>query len=266
MRHPTEEQFVLHHYGELEPAEGAAFERHLDECEGCRRRLADLARELAVVTPAPVPERPADYGTQVWTRLQPRLAAERASSPAGDRWWHFRLPSLGPLAYAAGVAALVLAAFVAGRYWTPAPAPRLADGTPTPAGQAAPASAERVRERILVLEVGQHLERSQAALLEVMNAPGEDGAIDLADDQERVRELVAENRLYRLTAVDAGENGMAAVLDELERTLVEIANSPSRVSGTEFERVRGEIDSQGLIFKVGVLGDSLRRRQVKASI
>ncbi len=263
MRHPTEEQFVLYHYRELEAAESAAVDGHLSGCEGCRHRLAALERELAAVTPVPVPERPADYGARVWARLQPRLAAEPASVPARLPWWRFRLPSIGPLAYAAGVAVLVLAAFVAGRYWTEPPSPGQAAATPG-AGQARqPASAEQVRERILALEVGEHLERSQAALLEVMNAPDEEGSIDLSGDQERVRELVAENRLYRLTAVDAGENGMASVLDELERALVEIANSPSRVSETEFERVRGEIDAQGLVFKVGVLGDSLRRKQAK---
>jgi hypothetical protein len=265
VRHPTEEQFVLHHYRELEAAETAAVESHLGGCEGCRRRLAALERELAAVTPVPVPERPADYGTRVWARLHPRLAAERVSGPARVSWWRFQLPAIGPLAYAAGVAVLVLAAFVAGRYWTRQPASQQA-AAPAAGRAATPVSPELVRARILELEVGEHLERSQAALLEVMNAPDAEGAIDLSNDQERVRDLVAENRLYRLTAVDAGENGMAAVLDELERTLVEIANSPSHVSGTEFERVRGEIDAQGLIFKVGVLGDSLRRKQAKASI
>lgn len=261
MRHPTEEQFVLHHYRELETAESASIDEHLHECEGCRRRLASLERELAVLRPLPVPERPADYGARVWARLQPRLAEEPAARPRP--WWHFSFAAFRPLAYAAGVAVLVAAAFVAGRYWTPGPAPQRAAGTPA-AGQAAQAaSAERIRERILVLEVGEHLERSQAALLEVMNAPDQEGAIDLSGDQERVRELVAENRLYRLTAIDAGENGMAAVLDDLERALVEIANSPSRLSETDFERVRGEIDAQGLIFKVGVLGDSLRQRQAR---
>ena len=287
VRHPTDEQFVLYHYGELDEAEGAAFRSHIRECEGCQRQLATLGRELAAVRPVSIPERPADYGARVWARLQPRLADQRAreSKPA-RRWWPFGAVALRPLAYAAGLAVLVVAAFVAGRYWAPAPAPeQVASGTPassTPStepgsepelagappgaqGSTAAAAVAGVRERILVLEVGEHLERSRAALLEVMNAPDEDGAIDLSADQERVRDLVAENRLYRLSAIDAGENGMAAVLDDLERALVEIANGPSRVSETEFEHVRGEIDAQGLIFKVGILGETLRQRQAKGS-
>ena len=260
MRHPTEEQLVLYHYHDLEAAEAARLDEHLHGCEGCSRRLAALDRELAAVQPLPVPERPSDYGAQVWARLQPRLAAERAQESVAAPWWRLGFPSFRPLAYAAGVAVLLVAAFVAGRHWAPRPAPEQAAAPPL-AGQAQPATAERVRERILMLEVGEHLERSQAALIEVMNAPNEGGAVDLSADRERVRELVGENRLYRLTAIDAGENGMAAVLDELERALVEIANGPERVTETELERVRGEIDTQGLIFKVGVLGDSLRQRQ-----
>ncbi len=288
MRHPTDEQFVLYHYGELDQAEGAAFRSHLGECEGCRERLATLERELAAVRPVSIPERPTDYGARVWARLQPRLAEERARASKAASWWSFGAVTLRPFAYAAGLAVLVVAAFVAGRFWAPAPSPgQVAGGTPVsstpsttagsepdlagaPGGAADPTdaamAAARVRERILALEVGEHLERSQAALLEVMNAPDEDdGAIDLSADQERVRELVAENRLYRLAAIDAGESAMAAVLDELERALVEIANGPSRVSGTEFERVRGDIDEQGLIFKVGILGETLRQRQAKGS-
>lgn len=270
MKHPSDEQFVLLHYRELDEAETLAMGQHLTGCDGCRRRLASLERELAAVRPLPVPERPEDYGARVWARLQPRLAAERAGTAEASRWWHIRIPSFRPLAYAAGIAVLVLAAFVAGRYWAPGPASNQAGAGAPAAGvpasaSASPAPAERVRERILVLEVGEHLERSQAALLEVMNAAGEDGAIDLSSDQVRVRELVSENRLYRLTALDVGENGMAAVLDELERALVEIANSPSRVSEKDFERVRGEIDAQGLVFKVGILGDTLRQRSAKDS-
>jgi hypothetical protein len=103
------------------------------------------------------------------------------------------------------------------------------------------------------------------ALVELMNAPGEGGDVDLSSDQELARELLAENRLYRLTAVDAGENGIAAVLEELERTLIEVANSSSHPSASELERVRQEIDDQGLLFKVRVLGDSLRQRQEKTT-
>ncbi|HSK08775.1 MAG TPA: zf-HC2 domain-containing protein [Vicinamibacterales bacterium] len=269
MRHPTEERLLLHHYGDVEGPERAAIDEHLRTCQACRDRLAALARTLAAVRPLPVPERPADYGSQVWARLQPKLAGQRRAKPllwgaasAGLPWWRGGTFPLDRLAYAAGVAVLVVAAFVAGRFWPP-PTPVPNAAAPGVEQAAQPAPPDRVRELILVLEVGEHLERSQVALLEVLNAPAESGPIDLSRDQERVRELVAENRLYRLTAIDAGENGMASVLDELERALIEIANSPSRLSTTEFERVRGEIDAQGLVFKVRVLGDSLRRRQTK---
>ena len=40
---------------------------------------------------------------------------------------------------------------------------------------------------------------------------------------------MTESRLYRQAAVRAGEPGVASVLDELERVLIEVANSPPPV-------------------------------------
>ena len=79
--------------------------------------------------------------------------------PAGPSpWWSCRRFLWPRLALAGGVAVLVVAAFVAGRYWQ-APAPA--------APVTAEASAAVVRERILLVAVGEHLERSRVVLAEV---------------------------------------------------------------------------------------------------
>ena len=57
---------------------------------------------------------------------------------------------------------------------------------------------------------------------------------------------------------------MASVLDDLERVLVEIANSPSTMTADEFNEVRKRIEQQGIIFKVRVFGDSVREREYRA--
>jgi vacuolar-type H+-ATPase subunit E/Vma4 len=72
--------------------------------------------------------------------------------------------------------------------------------------------------------------------------------------------LVGANRLYRQTALNAGEAGMASVLDQLERVLVEVANSPSEVSSKQLESLRKRIESQGILFKVRVVGSDVRKR------
>ena len=54
---------------------------------------------------------------------------------------------------------------------------------------------------------------------------------------------------------------MATVLDELERSLLEIVNSPSKISAADLEQIRRRIDAAALLFKVRVMSDELRQRE-----
>ena len=87
--------------------------------------------------------------------------------------------------------------------------------------------------------------------------------MDISTEQAWARDLVVENRLYRQTATETGDTAMTAVLDDLERVLVEVANSPSELPEADFERVRQRIESQGIIFKVRVLGERVRDRETR---
>ena len=121
-----------------------------------------------------------------------------------------------------------------------------------------------MRERILLVAVGDHLDRSQLALVEFVNNPG-GSSMDISSEQARARDLVTENRLYRQTALTTGEPGVASVLDDLERVLMEIANSPSPMTSAEFNRVRKRIEQQGIIFKVRVFGERVREREIRSA-
>jgi len=244
MNHLTEEQFVLYYYGEGDGS--PAVRTHLDACEACRAEYANLQRVLNVVDAAPVPERAADYGAQVWNRLQLSLAWRK---PAG--LWGWLVWPARHWAAAALVSTLVVAAFFAGRYYQKAPS----------AGQTAKAG--QVRERILLVAVGDHLERSQAVLMELVNArPGE--SLDVGSERERAGDLVAENRLYRQTAARTGDRRVASVLDELEPVLLEIAHGPDRLTPEEVESLRQRIEGDGILFKVRVVGSTVRQREQKA--
>jgi len=240
MTHPTEEQLVLYYYGEGDGSPG--IRDHLDACEACRAEYANLQRVLNVVDSAPVPERAADYGAQVWSRLQHSL---------GRRWWI--LPVWWPArhwAAAAAVAMLMVAAFLAGRYYPKAQPPQTA-------------GAAQVRERILLVAVGDHLERSQVVLVELVNAqPGQ--PLDITSERARAEDLVAANRLYRQTAARAGDARVAGVLDELEPLLLEIAHSPGRLTAEESDQLRERIAGAGILFKVRVAGSAVRQREEKA--
>ena len=91
-----------------------------------------------------------------------------------------------------------------------------------------------------------------------MNAPDRG---DISTEQQWADDLLTTSRLYRQDAIDAGEQSVAAVLDDLERSLLEIVHSPSPVSASDLEQIRRRIDAAALVFKVRVLSDELRQRE-----
>lgn len=261
MNHLSEEQLVLHYYGEGPDRESVA--QHLEECAACRANHLALRRVLGAVSTLPVPERAEDYGAEVWRQVRPRIARESASArrftPALRIPWNpFRWPRPA-LAGAFGL--LLVAAFLAGRFWpggAPVSAPVAGTGaSPSPLPRPLPAAA---RERVLLAEIADHLERSQVALVELIHSRT-NGPVDITAEQVLARELSAVNRLFRITAADSGEPGMASVLEELELVLVEIANGPSKLSAEEFAALRQRLDSDGLLFKVRVLSAQMRVRE-----
>ena len=77
---------------------------------------------------------------------------------------------------------------------------------------------------------------------------------DIGSEQSRARDLVAANRLYRQTAVQAGDEGeIGDLLDELERVLLEIANAPPDAARGDLDALRAHIEQRGLLFRVRVV-------------
>ena len=245
--HLHEDDLVLHYYGELDAVSAGRSERHLAECADCRASFERLQRVMNAVDMMPEPALPDSFERSVWARLEPELPLDAARSRSHRRgrlsWFAF---SPATLAWAAAVVVLVAAAFFAGRVTTPEPDQTVA-------------SADELRERVLMADVGEHLDRSQAMLVDLVSADLSD--IDMAAERKRAEELVAANRLYRQTAAAAGEGRIRELLDELERLLVELAASPDQMSVDDMENVRDRIDANGLLFKVRVMSSTLRERQ-----
>jgi hypothetical protein len=235
--HIQEEQLILHYYGEV--AESPAIQEHIASCGQCRAEYQALQRVLNSVDSAPVPSRGADYGQQVWKRVSPKLPGARR------RWFEFSQR----WAAVAGMAALVVCAFLAGRYSPQAPP---ISPVSTVAGF------PQVRDRILLVSVGDHLERSQMVLRELANSAGP--AVDITPERTMAGSLVEANRLYRQTAAATGEASVANILDDLERVLIEISNSPDNISAAQLAELRNRIEAQGLLFKVQIIGTQLRDR------
>jgi hypothetical protein len=244
MKHLTEEELIA--YREGVTPEKAAFAEHLSGCDECRAELERLDAVLVALDTLPVPDPGADYGLRVWQQIAPRLPEKSA------RWWQIwmeprRLAALG------AVAALVIAAFLVGRIST----------TRGPSGGDV-AHQDQVRERVLVIAVGQHLGRSEMMLVELSNAePANPGQkqVNISAEQHRAEDLLEENRLYRQTALQDGDAGLANVLDELERVLLDVVHSPEEVTPAQLESIRHKIEAQGILFKVRVVSKELEQRQ-----
>jgi hypothetical protein len=63
-----------------------------------------------------------------------------------------------------------------------------------------------------------------------------------------------------VSAQQAGDPRIAHLLDQLGRVLAEIANSPSQVSDNDLSDIRARIQSDGLLFKVRVVGSEVNSR------
>jgi hypothetical protein len=249
VKHYSEEDLILYFYGEHRRRKD--IELHLDRCERCSADYQAVAGTLRLVEIPEAPERGDQYGLEVWQRIRHRLPEQEVP------WWSvwFRVERL---AAAGAFAVLLMAAFVAGRLW-PAPGGAPAVMPPKPPTAAAGVSiSDDARQRILLTSVADHLDRSERILTDIMNAPAGE---DISAEQQWAEDLVVSSRLYRQDASDAGEHSVAVVLDELERSLLEIVHSPSRTTAANLEEIRRRIDAASLLFKVRVLGDELRQRE-----
>jgi hypothetical protein len=247
--HYSEDDLTLYYYGEARRRH--AIERHLEGCSACAAVYRDISATLAMIAPPEAPERGDQYGLEVWQRIRHQLP-ERP-----EPWWttFFRRDRL---VFAAAVAMLVMAAFVAGRVWPRQPAGVAPTGAVRIASGPGSIAAGDTRQRILLTSVADHLDRSERVLTDVMNASDRS---DISSAQRWADDLLTTSRLYRQDAVDAGEQSVAMVLDDLERSLLEIVNRPSKISAADLEQIRRRIDAAALLFKVRVMSDELRRRE-----
>jgi hypothetical protein len=243
MKHMTEEELIGYREGII--VQRAEISEHLAACAECRGELERIEAVLLALDTLPVPEPGEDYGRRVWREIAPRLTEK----PGG--WWRVWMEPRR-LAAAGTVIALIIAAFVAGRITK-----RGGPGDNI-------ANQEQVRERVLVVAVGEHLGHSERMLVELSNAAPNDPKqkeVNISTEQRRAEDLLEENRLYRQTALQEGDAGLASVLDELERVLLDVAHGPDEVTPAQLAAIQKKIEARGILFKVRVVGKELQQRQ-----
>ena len=248
MTHLTDEQLITYVLGDAEHTARATVDAHATTCEACRAEIEALAATLEAAAAAPVPERGEDYGAAVWARLEPQLNSatpSRSSAAASWRGW---------LA-AAAILLAVAGAFLAGRMSRDPSATRQAVNA-----SSAAADRRAIRERVVLAALGDHLDRTERALVELVNTDA-NGVVDISAEQAWARDLLEANRLYRQSARGAGSPAVSSLLDDLEPVLLDIVHSPSTPSKDEFQALRSRIEDRSLVFKLRVSGADVRARQ-----
>jgi hypothetical protein len=246
--HLTDDELILHFYGETDRADEERVALHLASCAECRRADQQLRRVMTLLDTAAPVDAPPGFERIAWVRLEPALGPRQSRLRA-----FFWFPQW---ALAGGVAALVLAAFVAGRFSGGEPA--AVPSTSGPLATASPVVAD-VAERVLNAEVGDHLDRTQMMLVELANANTDEPDV-FALEQARAADLVAVNRLIRQSVVQSGDAAVADVLEDLERLLLEIANAPATAPSDELTDLQSRIAAEDLLFRVRVIASEMRQR------
>jgi len=242
MKHPTELDLIA--YRDADRKQHSEIAAHVQDCAECRGELQRIESVYAAMDAMPVPDPGDDYELRVWRRLEPKLLERRG-------YWWAGLFQTRRLVLVGTVAALVVLAFFLGER----------TGHKGPENQVAEAG--KVGERVLLVAVGDHLGRSEMILVELVNTEPQKGQkrINIAGEQKRAEDLVEENRLYRQTALREGDTAMASTLEELERVLLDIANSPDEVTPAQFESLQKRIESRGILFKVRVVQQDVKARE-----
>jgi hypothetical protein len=243
MKHLTEEELTLHHYGEMKDR---ALLAHVESCKQCQLQAQQLHATLKQVPVVSVPELEDEYESQLWFKLRDQLPERKPSF-----WRMLSDLRVRNWAVAGAMAVLLVAAFLAGRHWQSGQISNFPN-------ESASNNKPQV-DRLVALTVGSHLESSQILLIEVMTQMPQDKK-DFSAEQGRARELLDANRLYRVSAARGKDPAVQHTLDELERVLVEIANSPSEMQSSDVERLQKMIENQGLLFKVRVIGSKMRQQ------
>ena len=243
MNHVTESELIELYYGE--GTHRIQIEHHLRACGSCTRAFESLSHDLAEINPPSMPTRDTHYGEQVWQSLRHSLPIYE-KAPTGSRnalpWKAFAL--------ALACALILITVFLAGRKWERRQIqPQVAEKT------------NAARERIVFVVLGDHLERSERLLVELKHAEGTTGPLRV-----EAQDLLTTNRLYRQSAIQAGDPALAEALDHLERALLEVANQPSDASGADFSRIQKEMNTDGLLFEVRVLRSRVQSQQQEPAV
>ena len=238
--------------GELPREETAPLEEHLAQCAACRKDLRILREAIDILPgagPPPSEERDEQFWTSFPARVEERISAERRAhtsffADAADRITSFIHFNGTPLVAGSGALALIALALLLFR-----PAPEAGPAAPDRhAGAAITPEPETVK-------LHNYLKRSRVLLIGVTNLrAGPETPIDLSVERRESRELVGEARNLKRNTLDARS---AKLVGDLEKILIELANSDERHDAPDVEIIRSGIRHNNLLFKIRMTESAL---------
>jgi hypothetical protein len=251
MTHLNTEELITHLYGEGDKA------THLEECAECAKAYAALKSDVAEMDFPEPPERDASYGVRVWASLAPLLVSYQ--SPR--RIWVGGGLRRG-FSFAVVCALLIACAFLGGRLWerkqTHSPTAIASNQKPRPVGEAAPP------ERIVVVVLSDHLDRSERLLMELKHANVDSTGL-ASPLRDEARTLLVANRICWQKAGSDDDPRLAPALERLNHLLEELANQSGSFNPVTLTRLQHDVNVDGLLFEVRVLRSGLPDRPTAAT-
>ena len=238
--------------GEVPREETASLEEHLARCAACREDLRILREAIDLLpgtgTP-PSEERDEQFWTSFPARVEERISESRRPytsfiANAADRITSFIHYNGTPLVAGSGALALIAFALLMFR----------------PAQETEPARAETHEGAALTPEpeavkLHNYLKKSRVLLVGVSNLrAGGKTPIDLSVERRESRELVHEARNLKRNSLDARS---AKLVGDLEKILIELANSDERHDVPDVEIIRSGIRHNNLLFKIRMTESAL---------
>ena len=244
-QHLTDDELVLHYYGETAPEQEQRAAAHLEACGPCRGEYVRLQHVLGAIDESAVAvEPPPSFERTVWARLEPNLR------PARRGWASW----------------LMLAGAARPRRRRGRPRRRRLLRRPGAlAGAVAPAAATAAA---LNRFASAFFSRTSASISIARRWPSSSWSAPTRTRPATSRAIAHAPSSSSPTAgsigrrrKQTGDVALSELLDEIERVLTEVAASPQSGSSRDLADVRRRIESRDLLFKVRVVSSEIRERQ-----
>jgi hypothetical protein len=251
MSHLSQKELIEQYYSKESTGVGL----HIEDCAECAAVYAELESDLDEMQFSDPPARDAGYGERVWQSLSGSLPAYERRK----RNW-LGIGMMRGLSFATACGLLVAGAFYAGIIWEQKhqqPTTTAVNTSPSAPAQEHPAPP---KERIVVVVLSDHLDRSERLLVQLKHADAGSEEM-LSPLRDEARSLLAANRICQQNMKQGDDPALATALDRLDHLLAQLANRQGGLDAEALSQLQDEMKSDSLLFEVRVLRSRIPDRR-----